>query len=120
MQEWTHPPIWDGIKLIFDAVDSAVTTVFVQLKPSQIGEILPNFPHGEPGTLKSAIDSGRLNSPAYWGGIKWIFDYYDSAITIVVCKGEFIEIGRNGLTIPMVNPEAPGMVQASMSKKTCK
>jgi hypothetical protein len=65
------PAYWDGIKLIFDAVDSAETIVFAQLKPSpKSAEILPNFPHCEPGTLKSAIDSAGLNSPAYWDGIK--------------------------------------------------
>ena len=102
------PAYWDGIKWIFDAVNSAVTIVLAQRKPSQSAEISPNFPHCEMGTLKSAIDSAGLNWPAYQDGIKWIFDYFNSAITIVVCKGETIEIGRNCLTIPMVKPEAPG------------
>ncbi len=31
------PAYWDGIKLIFGMADSAVTIVFAQLKPSQIG-----------------------------------------------------------------------------------
>jgi hypothetical protein len=31
------PAYWDGITLIFDVVDFAVTIVLAQLKPSQIG-----------------------------------------------------------------------------------
>ena len=72
----------------------------------KLAEFLPNFPNSETGTLKSGIKRVGLNSPAYWDGIKWSFDYFNSAITIIVCKGEFIDIGLNCLTIPMVNPEA--------------
>jgi hypothetical protein len=66
------PTYLDDIKLIFDAVDSAVTIVFAQLKPSQICGNFINFSHGhgEPGTLKSAIDSAGLNAPTNWDVIK--------------------------------------------------
>ena len=85
--------------------------MFAQRKPSQIDGNSPNFPHSEMGTLKSAIGSAGLNSPTYsmvLNDFLTILILFNSAITIVVCKGDVIEIGGNCLTIPMVNPEAPG------------
>ena len=61
-----------------------------------------------PGTAIPAIDSAGLNAPAYWNGIWWIFDAVNNAVTIVFAQQEPSKIGRNCLTIAMVNPAAPG------------
>ena len=60
-----------------------------------------------PGTAELTIVSAGLNAPAYWNGIRLIFDTLYSALNIDLRAAEAIQIGRNYLTFPMVNQAAP-------------
>jgi hypothetical protein len=61
-----------------------------------------------PGTAELAIVSAGLNAPAYWNGIKLMFEAFNSTLTIILCTAEAIQIGRICLSFRMVNPAAPG------------
>ncbi len=40
------------------------------------------------GDFWSAIANARLNTPAYWNGISWIFEGINPAVTIIVRAAE--------------------------------
>jgi hypothetical protein len=51
---------------------------------------LPSFAHGD---FWLAIVTTGLNAPAYWNGIRWIFEAINPAVTINVHAAEAIQIG---------------------------
>ncbi len=117
------PLIWDGFRCSNTIVTAESTASKIHLIPSQWGGVFnpaltipdqksPWAKLGKnsqnPGTLKSAIKSAGLNAPAYWNGIQWIFDVVNNAVTVVFAQQESSKIGRNCLTIAMVNLAAPG------------
>ena len=117
------PPIWDGFRCVNTIVTAELTASKIHLIPSQWAGVLnpaltipgqksPWAKLGKNsqnlGTLKSAIKSAGLNAPAYWNGIRWIFDAVNNAVTIVFAQQEPSKIGRNCLTNAIVHPAAPG------------
>ena len=127
-------PIRDGFRCANRIVTAELPASKIHLLPSQwVGVFNPalTIPDQKsprvklgknsqnPGTLKSAMKSAGLNAPAYWNGIRWIFDAFNNAVTIVFAQQEPSEIGGNCLTIAMVCKPSRSLAKSRMFHDVC-